>query len=333
MFDENQLVEVKWAKKTKKHYISKGYVFTEYGDSFYVKAKDMPKFSRFKIVIYCDYCGEPHIVSYGSYNNHEDKTVDVCPKCRIFKQWDKTKDERAKKYFGVVRDICNENGYILITKEHEFSDLHMYIEYICPKHGVQRKTLDSMIRGKSKCLSCSYEERGLNQRHSAEYIKLAIESYNNNKLLNHEDYIGVFEKNLKIRCGECGDVYVTSFDTYTSKNCMRCPRCSQRESDGEFRIRKFLEKHKIDFEQEKRFDGCKDKYTLPFDFYLPDYNLIIEFDGQNHYFDIGYGTHERTMLHDKIKNRYCEDNNINLLRIPYWDGHDIESIIAKELNL
>ena len=333
MFDENQLVEIKWSKKTKKHYESKGYVFTKYGDSFRVKAKDMLKGSKFKIVIICDYCGKPHYVSYGSYNNHEDKTIDVCPKCRGFKQWDKTKSERAKKYFDIIRKICEENGYILITKESEFKNVFMYIEYICPKHGIQKKCLDSMIRGKEKCFFCSYEERALNQMHSIEYVKSTIESFNNNKLLNPEDYIGVFEKNLSIECGECGDIYVTSFDSYIHKNCTRCHRCSKRESDGEFRIRKFLEKYEIYFEQEKKFEDCKAKKALPFDFYLPDYNLIVEFDGQNHYFDIGYGTHERTILYDKIKNQYCKDKNINLLRIPYWEGHNIESILTKELNL
>lgn len=194
MFDENQLVEIKWAKKTKGYYESKGYVFTRYGDSFYVKAKDMQKNSGFKVVIICDYCGEPHSVSYSNYNKHEDKTVDVCLKCQGFKRWNKTKNKRAKKYFDIVRKICEESGYILITEESEFQNVFMHIEYICPKHGVQRKVLDSMIRGKEKCLSCSYEERGMNQRHSAEYVKSVIESYNNNKLLNPEDYIGVFEK-------------------------------------------------------------------------------------------------------------------------------------------
>lgn len=141
------------------------------------------------------------------------------------------------------------------------------------------------------------------------------------------------KKNLRVECGECGDEYITNFDSYTSKHQVRCPHCSKRESDGEFRIRKFLEEHKIYFEQEKRFENCKAKKMLPFDFYLPDYNLIIEFDGQNHYFDIGYGTHERTLLYDEIKNQYCKNNNIDLLRIPYWEGHDMEKIIARKLNL
>lgn len=66
---------------------------------------------------------------------------------------------------------------------------------------------------------------------------------------------------------------------------------------------------------------------------MPDYNLIVEFDGQMHYYDVGYGNHEMTVRHDKIKNKYCDDNNIKLLRIPYWNGNNIEEILTKELNL
>ena len=73
---------------------------------------------------------------------------------------------------------------------------------------------------------------------------------------------------------------------------------------------------------------------MPFDFYLPNYNLCIEFDGAQHYRPV-FGEHnfEQTQKHDKIKNEYCESHNIELLRIPYWEGSNSENIIKNKLYI
>lgn len=332
MYDENQLVEIKWSNKMRGYYESKGYVFTNYGDTFFVKAKDLTKYSKAKIKVICDFCKKEYTTLYCDYNAHEDKTVDACNDCRAYKQWAKTKNKRAIEKFDLLRKNCKENDYELITQESEYTNVFMPIKYICKKHGLQTQSLDALTYG-HKCYFCSYEERGKNKMHSKEYVESVINSINGNILLNPEEYKGVFEKNLRIKCGECGDEYITDFDSYVRQNQTRCPHCSKSESIGEFRIRKFLENYKINFIQEKKFDNCIDKKRLPFDFYLPDYNLIVEFDGQMHYYDVGYGNHEMTVRHDKIKNKYCDDNNIKLLRIPYWNGNNIEEILTKELNL
>lgn len=78
-----------------------------------------------------------------------------------------------------------------------------------------------------------------------------------------------------------------------------------------------------------------------FDFYLPQYNLFIEYDGEQHYKPVRYynqtdeqmlSSFKKTQEHDAIKNRYCEENNINLLRIPYWEKENIETIINNHLQ-
>ena len=68
-------------------------------------------------------------------------------------------------------------------------------------------------------------------------------------------------------------------------------------------------------------------------FHLPDYNLIVEFDGKHHFDNTGRGDHEITVKHDKIKNEYCKSNNIDILRIPYWDKQNIEKILKEKLSL
>lgn len=78
-----------------------------------------------------------------------------------------------------------------------------------------------------------------------------------------------------------------------------------------------------------------------FDFYLPDYNLFIEYDGEQHYKvpryvgdnnDANIRILKNTQIRDEIKNKYCEDNGINLLRIPYWESKNIEEIIDNHLQ-
>ena len=84
-----------------------------------------------------------------------------------------------------------------------------------------------------------------------------------------------------------------------------------------------------------------DGNTYRFDFYLPQYNLFIEYDGEQHYKPVRYHTQsdeemfftfKETQKHDIIKNKYCENNDINLLRIPYWEKENIETIINNHLQ-
>ena len=105
-----------------------------------------------------------------------------------------------------------------------------------------------------------------------------------------------------------------------------CPKCNDNFK-GEIAIENYLMKNNIKFEAQKRFKDCKDKRPLPFDFYLPYYNLCIEFDGEGHFQTIMRSkrmTKEQmeenlklVQKHDKIKNEYCKSHNINILRIRY----------------
>lgn len=59
---------------------------------------------------------------------------------------------------------------------------------------------------------------------------------------------------------------------------------------------------------------------LPFDFFLPEKNICIEYDGEQHYKDIfGNKSHKQTKINDSIKNKFCSENSINLIRIPYYN--------------
>lgn len=113
-----------------------------------------------------------------------------------------------------------------------------------------------------------------------------------------------------------------------------CPNCN--ESKGEKEIAKYLDKNEISYYRQHKFDDCKNIFTLPFDFYLPKYRTAIEFDGIQHYeplnFFGGIGYFEKLKTNDKIKNDYCEDNYINLIRIRYDQIDDIYKILYENFK-
>ena len=332
MYDENQIVQVRWNNSNREWYESKGYIFTNRNDYFDVFVKDLSPHSSKKIIVTCDYCGDVYETQYALITNGRKLiSKDCCAYCTGKKTSDVSRQKRAIKKISLAQKICDENGYILLTTIDDYIDTKMDIRFICPKHGNQTMMFDNLIHG-HKCRLCSYEERGNILKYDIEYVKQVVESINGNILLNPNDYKDSCTRNLIIKCS-CGNEFITSFSNYSRYNVNTCYSCSCKESHGERRIREFLESNNIEFVQEKRFEDCRDIKPLPFDFYLPNNNLIIEFDGQHHFEDVIFGDHKITKEHDKIKNKYCESQNIDLLRIPYWEKDNIENIISTKLNL
>jgi len=132
------------------------------------------------------------------------------------------------------------------------------------------------------------------------------------------EYINAHTK-VKIICPNHG-IFEQSPNSHLQN--VGCPKCNR--SKGEEQIEKYLLEKNIQFINQYRFDNCKDKRKLPFDFYLPEHNACIEFDGKQHfklenYFWGGEKTVKNTQKHDNIKNDYCMKNNIILFRINYKD--------------
>lgn len=137
-------------------------------------------------------------------------------------------------------------------------------------------------------------------------------------VLSEEESIKGERRKVKCLC-DCGNIHICSVTDLTTKHTMSCG-CINR-SKGELYIEEILQNFNITFEKQKRFKLCKNKKPLPFDFYIPKYNACIEYDGEQHYKPIDFwGGKKRFLerqLNDKIKNDFCCENNITLIRIPY----------------
>ena len=333
MYDENQIVQVKWERANKKRYESLGYKYTKIGDTLNVRVKDLAENAKIRISATCDYCGEEYNPIFGNLIRCR-KTIekDACENCKRIKASEVTLLNNSKRLIPIAAEICKKSGYRLLTTEEEYTGIRMTVRIYCEKHGEQCVSLMAILNSGAGCPKCAIERVAAKNTLDKDYVKQYIDSINGNELLNKEDYKSSKIYNLNIRCA-CGNIFTTSFDCYT-RGVQRCYSCSCRESSSERKIRSLLDGCKIEFVRECKFEDCRDTLPLPFDFYLPNYNLCIEFDGRHHYEPIfGEKQHESTVKHDKIKNQYCKDNNITLLRIPYWEGNNIEDIITKQLNL
>lgn len=106
---------------------------------------------------------------------------------------------------------------------------------------------------------------------------------------------------------------------------------------GERCTRHFLNNNNVTYESQYKFQDCVYKNKLIFDFYLPNHNILIEYDGQQHhnfdnFFHKDYESFEEQQLRDRIKDNYCYVNKIKLIRIPYWEFDNIENILDRHIK-
>ena len=201
------------------------------------------------------------------------------------------------------KHICRGCGIIF-----DQSPSHNYARKLCSKCGHKKTSL--------KCKGQKRTSKLLrNKRKSPEeYIQeckekgfdLPIEDYNGNK------------EKIKHTCSKGHVYYQTPSDHLQGIGCSIC-----NESHGERYIRKYLDNHNIKYEPQKRFHDLKDKTYLSYDFYLPDYNILIEYQGIQHYESINikgsgkYSNLKKQQYHDKLKREYAKENGYKLLELKY----------------
>jgi very-short-patch-repair endonuclease len=219
--------------------------------------------------------------------------------------------------FNIVHH--NKYDYSLV----EYINNKTKVNIICPIHGIFKQTPSHHLKGHG-CSKCTN-----NYNYSTdEYIKEAYEKHGNKYDYSLVEYINN-KTNIIIICKIHGNF--KQIPSHHLNGC-GCPICNL--SKGEKEIKKFLDDNNIKYVNQKIFEDCKYERSLPFDFYLIDYNICIEFDGEQHYkinefFGGENGLNIRNR-NDKIKTEYCFNNNIHLLRIKYNDN--IKKILTNKFK-
>ncbi len=184
----------------------------------------------------------------------------------------------------------------------------------CRKHGNFEQTPFAHLK-KQGCPKCF----GTIKKTNAVFIEDAIRVHGTKFDYSKVEYISN-KKKVDIICNIHGIFSQRASVHLDGFGCKQCKSSSR----GEKMISDYLIKNNIKYVSEKRFDDCRNTIPLPFDFWLPDHNICIEYDGIQHFQAVDwFGGEERyqyTKQNDSIKTQYCLDNNIKLIRVTKDDN-------------
>ena len=276
------------------------------------------------------------------FKGSHEKLVFLCPNCQkeYKRSWDMlyskhkflcndcaNKNRKSNKYsFDFVKNKLSEKGYLLLDNEYFGNNDNLNC---VDKNGYRvHIKFTNIINGSKKnpyIFSPVFNSENF------------IYNINNYFKLNNINCIALYylkEDNrysegiytLYCKC-ECGEIFNTTFDSIKIGQ-YRCKKCSNYCSNIEKKVKIWLENKHIKYVSQKTFNDCindKTNRKLFFDFYLPKYRICIEVDGEQHEKIIKFHNQsdedalddlKNRQYKDTIKNNYCKDNNIKLIRIP-----------------
>lgn len=245
-----------------------------------------------------------------------------CPKC---KENPTPTEEELRQ---MIKESKDGEDYLLVSDYTKMSKKAKFLHTKCEKTFYMRPT--DFIYKNQRCPNCS----GV-KKYTTETFKDKVLEITEGEYLPLGEYIN---NKIKVRMKhlECGHEWDVRPDQFLSGS--RCRLCSK--SKGNKRIVNYLTKKDINFIAEFRIDKCRNKRTLPFDCAVFDKDkhlkFLVEFQGRQHYevVEIFGGKKElnERNKNDKIKVKYCKDNNIDLLIISYKQLKDIENILDKKIK-
>ena len=254
--------------------------------------------------------------------------------CRLCKN-EKLSRDRADTVEGFIAKSQ------LVHKKYDYSRV-IYINaqtpviINCPLHGDFSQVPMSHVKGVGcpKCGLWKLSKRFVSNTN--EFIRKARKVHGEKYCYIYVDYKNARTK-TKIHCPKHGVFYQTPNGHLDGRGCPQCV-----ETGGERKIRVFLESHEINYVPYKTFKDCRSQLPLIFDFFLPDLNTIIEYDGEQHFKPVDFkGTlskqqlkmaFEKALKNDHIKNTYCSQKGINMIRIPYTEFKTIHKTLSQKLS-
>lgn len=216
--------------------------------------------------------------------------------------------------------------------------------WFCEKHKKEfKKTLSVMLREENESAGC--DECLLERKREIYAYSLEEATELLHKIHPQVDIIGDYINTTTptlFRCNEHNHEFTSTWDYVVSRiSCCNKSRKNYKEEQ----VCQLIESWGYKIERGKTFKDCKDINVLPFDCYLTDFNTIVEYDGEQHFYPIKHGSQTEedaieklkyTQKHDEMKNEYCNKNGINLIRIPYTEFENVDSFLFDkfvELNI
>lgn len=346
------VVVVSWNVNNKEWYVSKGYPFTKFKDKFEVKVEDLTKGSHVSILVECDGCDKPLHVLFQNYNKykHEDGRY-YCKDCakqligEVKRMKTKLKNGKSFEQWCVEnnrQDILNlwDNDLNKCKPSEVTFSSNVKRYFTCPR-GIHSSELNNICdftggqEGSIRCRQCESLGQYIVDKFGQEFL---LETWSDKNIKSSFEYTPYSNKITWWKCPNSKHDDFQRITQYSHQCDFRCPKCDY--SKGEKRIELFLIENNLLYDPQKTFVGLFgiNKGSLSYDFYLSDYNILIEYQGEYH---DGKGSKngftkrnlKKQQEHDRRKKEYAEQNGIKLLEIWYWDFDNIEEIIKTKLNL
>lgn len=233
-------------------------------------------------------------------------------------------------------------------------DARVHVMAQCHCGTIKKVRLTRIMNNQAKDCGCDHRKR-LREIHFKKYehlIGTKINGWTVLDIISPTEQTSLTYALCECECGTIKEVRLSYLTQGRSKDCgneiivpslsltqHHTSSCGCILSYWNMHIGKFLNEHNIVNKPE--YSVKIDDRTHRYDFYLPEYNLFIEYDGEQHYKLAHFGGRndneanvalKRVQEYDRVKNLYCEQNGINLLRIPYWETKNIEKIISNHLQ-
>lgn len=260
-----------------------------------------PKSEKDKLEFRCK-CGKHYFLCYNHLLMNQKDTCNECGRAR--------ESRYTSEY---INSIISVLGYSLIPN----TPASYRSVYVQDNDGYKYKaTLQNLMSG-----STPIKFHKLNP-YTIENMKLFLDSNDYPvKLLEPNDKsIEVRDDYIRFVCCDCGSKYVATWGQVVVTNRFRCEKCIKKQSNLSYCVEQYLIGKRVEYIKEYKFEDCRNKRALPFDFYLPLYNYVIEVNGDQHYYEnsMFQQSLEYRQMIDKIKENYCKENNIGYLAIPRW---------------
>lgn len=272
--------------------------------------------SKTMMLIQCEKCGLRFKRSYDAYKKH--KECSFCSNNKMSVPWD------TQTFSWYVSHIT-DGQYKLMSDYYSVSN---EVEMMHKRCGHIYKVLPLNFLKGDRCPYERYQRSAQTQNMGDDEFKKRVASLAGGEYKPVSKYITA-RKIILMKHNKCGKVWQTTPDRFLRGH--GCPIC--KESNGEKAVAKYLSAHHINFVRQKKFKNCRLKHMLPFDFYLPELNMCIEYDGEQHFHPIEYfgGTDkfEYTHYHDLFKNKFCEEHQIKIIRIKYTEN--VDSVLKRVL--
>lgn len=282
--------------------------------------------NKTKVIITCPIHGDYEQIPYKHLQGSG------CRECALENMKKKLKGQANRKPKKTNEDFLKEAKEVhgdnfLYIEEYKGSDTKIKMK--CKKCGYEfMQDPYHHIKRKQGCPKCSGNVKYTQEQ----WIKEATKKHN-----GFYDYSLVEYKNqnglVKIICPKHGVFQQLAKHHLNYGNCPMC-----LETSGEMSVRLFLERKNIEYIYQYKDDKCVYKGVLSFDFYLPKYNLVIEYQGIQHYVQKAFGKTIEEFIEqqkrDQIKRDFCKKNGIREIEISYLQDVNkiLEEWYVKELQ-